>query len=91
MWYEAEGNYKPSLLEIIGKIYIVRKNIKDISYKDDEGREVTMFSYKEAKMTESEYQMFMATERNYAYAYFIAMTLGIDLPSDENEESNEGE
>lgn len=79
MFKLVQGNIKPNFLDIENNIYIVRKDVKDISYVDEEKRKVAMFEWQEAQMTAEEYSQYKLVEKNAGDIEYIAMMTGVDL------------
>ena len=60
-WYKSESTVKPlEVDETTSKKYIyIRKNITEVQKNDDEGGTYTYFEYDEAKLTHSEYAIYL--------------------------------
>lgn len=78
-WKKQQSDKYPEFMSYIDNKYWVRKNIKEVTVKEDDVPERTMYEYEEAKMTEAEYSIYL-NEYNLSLINWVALEAGIDMP-----------
>lgn len=64
-WVTVQGNLMPEKLEITNDEAIVRKNIKEVTKKDEyTQKEITYYEYDECHMTSMEYSSYLERQQN---------------------------
>lgn len=84
MWKKQESNLRPSDCELVDGNYWVRKNIKEVTRKDEmSGVEITLFEYEENILNDQEYSQYQEILKNAGDVAYLSMMTGIDLPDEE--------
>ena len=79
MWHKSENTIRPAQLDTSSsKVYnIITKNVEEVTYIDDEGKEATKFVYDEAFILKEDWEVYESILQNKSDLQDIAEALDI--------------
>ena len=79
MWHKSENTIRPAQLDkSSSKVYnIITKNVEEVTYIDDEGKETTKFVYDEAFILKEDWEVYESILQNKSDMQDIAEALDI--------------
>lgn len=79
MWHKSENTVRPLELDKTSskKNYIVTKNVEEVTYTDEDGKEATKYVYDEAFIAKEDWEYFSSITRNESDIQDVAEALDI--------------